>query len=171
MPQPHDARELRLQADCRYRCMQAMEEARRAEGLKRVKYHGKWAFTRIYGAPCHSQSRRHPRGAGDILTCAACGVPLCQHCRRAIAGLGTFARYTDCHHSASACAPARPSCAAACRHARDCVSGNVAAEPGRAPARHLALPRCPATSAGAACGRSVTTRWHARWYRACLVVT
>lgn len=36
-------------SDCRYHCMVAREEERQKLGDKPVKYHGKWAFKRVYG--------------------------------------------------------------------------------------------------------------------------
>ncbi|KDP22331.1 hypothetical protein JCGZ_26162 [Jatropha curcas] len=36
-------------SDCRYHCMVAREEERQKLGDKPVKYHGKWAFQRVYG--------------------------------------------------------------------------------------------------------------------------
>ena len=39
-----------MQADCEYHCMQRLEAARAAQNLPRLKYHGKWCFTRVLGA-------------------------------------------------------------------------------------------------------------------------
>ena len=36
-------------SDCKYRCMTAVERARRREGLEPKKYYGKWPFARVLG--------------------------------------------------------------------------------------------------------------------------
>jgi post-GPI attachment to proteins factor 3 len=41
-------RQLNCRADCRYHCMMQREQERRLQGLKPVKYHGKWPFLRVF---------------------------------------------------------------------------------------------------------------------------
>lgn len=44
-------RRFTVQADCEYQCMRQLEETRATEGQPPLKYHGKWCFTRVLGAP------------------------------------------------------------------------------------------------------------------------
>ncbi len=49
----------RKQADCRYRCMHALEQARTVAGLLPLKYDGKWPFVRFLGMQvCNTQLER-----------------------------------------------------------------------------------------------------------------
>jgi post-GPI attachment to proteins factor 3 len=41
-------RQLNCKADCQYHCMMQREQERRLQGLKPVKYHGKWPFLRVF---------------------------------------------------------------------------------------------------------------------------